>query len=72
MGYRTKVEMSPGVFDGEAYDTRQAADLGNHLVLTATPRAERSQSFAWIARRLSLTQRRGRPRQTKEGADGDL
>jgi hypothetical protein len=39
VGYRTKVQMTPGVFDGEAYDTRQAADLGNHVVLTATPRA---------------------------------
>jgi len=39
VGYRTKVQMTPGTFDGEPYDTRQAADLGNHLVLTATPRA---------------------------------
>lgn len=39
VGYRTKVQMSPGVFEGESYDTRQSEDLGNHLVLTATPRA---------------------------------
>ena len=45
VGYRTKVEMSPGVFDGQAYDTRQAADLGNHLVLTATPRAGEITEF---------------------------
>ena len=45
VGYRTKVEMSPGVFDGKAYDTRQAADLGNHLVLTATPRAGEITEF---------------------------
>jgi len=45
VGYRTKVEMSPGTFDGQAYDTRQAADLGNHLVLTATPRAGEITEF---------------------------
>ena len=39
VGYRTAVQMSPGVYDGEKYDTRQAADIGNHLVLTSTPRA---------------------------------
>ena len=39
VGYRTKVQMSPGTFEGESYDTRQSEDLGNHLVLTATPRA---------------------------------
>ena len=45
VGYRTKVEMGPGTFDGQAYDTRQAADLGNHLVLTATPRAGEITEF---------------------------
>ena len=45
VGYRTKVQMKPGTFDGEAYDTRQAADLGNHLVLTATPRAGEITEF---------------------------
>ena len=45
VGYRTKVQMTPGTFDGEAYDTRQAADLGNHLVLTATPRAGEITEF---------------------------
>jgi len=50
VGYRTKVEMSPGVFDGQAYDTRQAADLGNHLVLTATPRAGEITEFRMDSR----------------------
>ncbi len=45
VGYRTKVQMTPGTFDGQAYDTRQAADLGNHLVLTATPRAGEITEF---------------------------
>jgi len=45
VGYRTKVQMTPGVFDGQDYDTRQAADLGNHLVLTATPRAGEITEF---------------------------
>ena len=38
-GYRTQVQQDAGTYAGQAYDARQTADIGNHLVLTATARA---------------------------------
>ena len=38
-GYRTRVEMGAGSWDGEDFDARQTEDIGNHLVLTSSARA---------------------------------
>lgn len=44
-GYRTRVELAPGSFDGEPFDARQTSDVGNHLVLTSAARAGEITEF---------------------------
>ena len=44
-GYRTRVEMDSGTWDGETYDARQTEDIGNHLVLTSSARAGEVTEF---------------------------
>lgn len=45
VGYGTDTDATPGDWNGERYDVRQTDDKGNHLVLTANPRAGRITEF---------------------------
>ena len=44
-GYKTKVSMESGEYNGENYDARQLEDIGNHVVLTPNARAGNITEF---------------------------
>lgn len=72
-GYRTQVQQDAGTYAGQAYDARQTADIGNHLVLTATARAGditefRMDSSSAAATITTTTTTGGQMETTEQGA----